>query len=173
MDEILDLPSVADSRQIFPLFPVTRRSTTQEKIMPYAVGRSRTTHPVDFYAACLTHPIPGAFTFSVVLNGLQWFVTRVQPTPQDVGRTFCFLYLYESLQCPFEFIQGRRSAAHNFFAGGILGGLGVHAGKIGIPLVPEGTLAQMGRAGLKPAHQGFLVYGSLAFLLGLTAGKSL
>ena len=53
-------------------------------------------------------------------------------TPLRVAGNMGFLYAYGALQCPLEYIHGRRSLAHNGLAAGIIGGYAVSRGWIGM-----------------------------------------
>ena len=85
---------------------------------------------------CLIKPVfpclfwGGAFTGLSVYQGLPQSMA-----PRSFYRTFSFLYIYHAVQCPLEFLSGRRSWSHNAIAGATLGYLGVMKQVVGIPFV--------------------------------------
>lgn len=66
-----------------------------------------------------------------------------------------------------EAIHGRKSALHNYIAGGIVGYVGVKR-KLLSPLMDDYTIY---RTGLKRAQVAFLMYGGLSGAIATIGGK--
>ena len=114
---------------------------------------------------CLIKPVfpclfwGGAFTGLSVYQGLPQSMA-----PRSFYRTFSFLYIYHAVQCPLEFLSGRRSWSHNAIAGATLGYLGVMKQVVGIPFVDATFFIKYRQ--ISPPLMGAIVYGGLAGVLG-------
>ena len=60
-----------------------------------------------------------------------------------------------------EFVHGRPSLIHNIVAGGMIGAVGVHSGKLGIPFM-NNPYQVAAASGISPPIMAFGVYGTIA-----------
>mmetsp|Transcript_20431 Transcript_20431/g.48556 ORF Transcript_20431/g.48556 Transcript_20431/m.48556 type:complete len:149 (+) Transcript_20431:81-527(+) len=126
-----------------------------------------TTRSWSYQQGCIVRPIASTAVASVIFGGLDVF-QGLPPqrafSPRNIGSYFVFLYTYHVVQCPMEFVHGRPSLWHNIIAGGTIGLVGVHHGRLGIPFVNP---YQVAASGLSPPIVAFGVYGGIA---GIFAG---
>ena len=120
------------------------------------------------YCLTDTHKIQNAVMWGGIFSGID-FLQGARLTPTSVGSYMGFIWLYGALQCPMEAIHNRRSLWHNVIAGGTLGSLGVHAGRIGIPFVDSSIFYRYPQ--LRPWQVGFVVYGGMGGVLGALGNK--
>eukprot|EP00392_Amoebophrya_sp_AT5.2_P009624 g9652.t1 len=123
----------------------------------------------DYVGCCIEAARSGAVNAGLLLL-IDFAQSQTPITPRRVGVFFGGCYLYQALQCPLEAITKRRSATHNFYAGGLLGAIGVHCNQIGVPFVTE-SIYRQGPRWVKPAHAGFVVYGGIAMGFAMLMGK--
>ena len=126
-------------------------------------------HPYG-YKNCLTKPVVSSCVFGTIFAGLD-VAQGARFTPSAVVVYAGGLYAYNAMQCPMEAIHGRQSLGHNMLAGGILGYVGVSAGRLGIPFLDPMFFYKY--PALRPNIAAFFVYGSLAGTLAALGGKSL
>ena len=123
----------------------------------------------SYQQQCLTAPIGSSIVMGGVFSALDVVTTGGKITPQGVASYAAFIYTYNAIQCPMEEIHGRRSAIHNFLAGGTLGYLGVRSGRIGIPFMDQYFFYR--NPAIRPEFAAFAVYGGLGGAFALLGGK--
>ncbi|CAD7948464.1 unnamed protein product [Amoebophrya sp. A25] len=125
------------------------------------------------YVGCGYEAARGGAINSGFLLLFDYVQTQRPITAQRAGTFFAGCFLYQALQCPLEAYTRRRSCTHNFFAGGLLGGMGVYYQQIGVPFVSENLLYGRSRPfpWLRPWHAGFAVYGGIAMTFAALMGK--
>eukprot|EP00405_Crypthecodinium_cohnii_P011253 CAMPEP_0206435698 /NCGR_PEP_ID=MMETSP0324_2-20121206/10033_1 /ASSEMBLY_ACC=CAM_ASM_000836 /TAXON_ID=2866 /ORGANISM="Crypthecodinium cohnii, Strain Seligo" /LENGTH=133 /DNA_ID=CAMNT_0053902703 /DNA_START=41 /DNA_END=442 /DNA_ORIENTATION=- len=125
----------------------------------------------EYQKQCLSRPVVPSIMMGGVFSGIS--VLQGAPlTPQLLAMNCGFLYIYHTMQCPMEAIQGRQSLIHNVIAGGTLGAFGVQGGHLGIPFVNPSFFYRF--PSVTPAMAAFGVYGGLAGVLGgMLSGKPL
>ena len=121
---------------------------------------------------CLTEPIVSSAIFGILFTGMDVLQgTSSKFTIKSVGNYAGFLYVYHIMRCPMEAIHGKSSLWHNVLSGGILGYVGVHTRRIGIPFVNPMIFYQY--PNLSPPIVGSVVYGTIAGIFaGVLGGKS-
>ncbi len=85
------------------------------------------------------------------------------------GRYMGAIYVYNVLQCPMEAIHGRKSLFHNIISAGMMGYVGVRAGRLEIPFVDPSFVHR--HRTLSPPQLAFMVYGGCAGALAAFGGK--
>ena len=126
-------------------------------------------HPYG-YNQCLTAPIPSACVFGTILAGLD-VAQGARFTPGRVVTYAGGLWAYNAMQCPMEAIHGRQSLGQNVLAGGIMGYVGVSAGRLGVPFVDVMTFYKY--PALRPNIAAFFIYGGLAGTMAALGGKEM
>ncbi|CAE8652828.1 unnamed protein product [Polarella glacialis] len=120
---------------------------------------------------CLTSPVVPSLMWGAgfsVISVLQ----GARATPQLFALNCGMLYGYHAMQCPMEAIHRRQSLLHNILSGGVGGALGVQYGLLGVPFASPTFF--MRYPGISPPMAAFLVYGSLAGVMGgMLGGKRL
>ncbi|CAD7965466.1 unnamed protein product [Amoebophrya sp. A120] len=124
------------------------------------------------YVACSFEAGKSGLVNAGLLLLLDYSQNQTPITARRAGVFFGGCYLYQALQCPLEALTNRRSASHNFYAGGLLGAVGVHYNQLGVPFLTQTTYRQLPQW-VKPVHAGFVVYGGIAMGFAMLMGKPL